>query len=223
MVADGHLSAEHHAGAQRGAAGHAGLPGDQAMGADGYVVRHLHQVIDLGSPADARGAELGAIDADAGADLHVVFDDHGTNLRNLGLLLAVPAVAESIGAQDAAGVDDDARSDGDALPNGDVGEDFAGFAERDVIADEGLGVDDRTSADFRPPADVREGPDGDIRADLRGRIDRAIASIPRSGRAMGCAKSPRTFAIARSASSTSRTAGRDSRAQAPGSGSLIFF
>ena len=86
------------------------------------------------------GAELGAVDADARADLDVVLDDDRADLRDLHVLFAVPGVAEAVGAQDGAGVDDDAVADGDALADDDVGEELAVVADSDIVADDDAGM-----------------------------------------------------------------------------------
>ena len=55
------------------------------------VVGDLHQVVDLGAGADARGLEGAAIDRGAGADLDVVADLDVAQLRHLD----VPAVDDA--------------------------------------------------------------------------------------------------------------------------------
>ena len=83
----------------------------QAMLADGHVVGDLHQVIDLGAPADDRRAQRAAIDGHVGADLHVVADDHVADLRHFAVHAAVLHVAEAIRADHRAGVDAHAVAD----------------------------------------------------------------------------------------------------------------
>ena len=85
----------------------------------------------------------------------------GADLRDLGVLGAVPAVAEAVAAQDAAGVDGDAVADGQPLAQDDVGKDLAVVAEDGVVADVDAGVEDRPAADADPLADEDVGADGD--------------------------------------------------------------
>jgi len=134
-------------------------------------VGDLHQVVDLGAAADFGAAELGPVDADARADFHVIFDDHRADLRNLHVLLAVPAIPKPIAAQHAAGVDDHAVADGDALADDDVGEKFAAVADDHIVADDHAGVEDRSAAYRRTLADDDVGGDGDVFAEDGGGSD----------------------------------------------------
>src|SRR5207248_9935233 len=112
-VADGGLAAEDDAGAEGDRAGQSYLADDDAMRADLAVVGDLNEVVDLGAAADFGAAEFGAIDADARADFHVVLDDHRADLGNFHVLLAVPAIAEAVGAEHRAGGDGYAIADGE--------------------------------------------------------------------------------------------------------------
>jgi len=51
-------------------------------------VRDVHEVVELRPAADARRAESPAIDGAVRADLDVVLDDDGADLRDLGPALA---------------------------------------------------------------------------------------------------------------------------------------
>ena len=90
---------------------------------------------------DARFADGRTIDRRIRAQLHVVFDDHGGDLRDL-FVRAVAAADETVAvaADDDAVLQDDAVADRDALAN------------RDVGMDDAVGADARTGAD----GDVRE-------------------------------------------------------------------
>src|SRR5207245_1749219 len=101
------LAAHNDAGAQRNRARYARLAGHHAMGAELRVVADLDEVVDLAAAADAGGGKFGAVDTDAGADFHIVLDDDGADLGDFGVLGAIPAIAEAVGANDAACVDDD--------------------------------------------------------------------------------------------------------------------
>ena len=110
MAADADLPAEHHVVFDVRAAGDAHLRRHQHVAADGHAVRDLHQVVDLRARFDARLADRRAIDRGVRAELHVVFDDHGGDLRDL-LVRAVAAADESV----AVAADDDAVLQDDAV------------------------------------------------------------------------------------------------------------
>ena len=121
------------------------------MRADIDVVRDLHQVVDLGTAADARAAEAGAVDGRVGPDLHIVLDDHDAHLRDLVVFAIDGRVAEAIGADDAAVVQGDAGADAaGAMHDGAVG-DRAVAADLDPAA--GLAVDDHAVLDIGAFAD----------------------------------------------------------------------
>ncbi len=77
---------------------------------DGDAVGDLHEVVDLGAGLDARLADRRTIDGRVRAELHIVFDDDGRDLRNL-LVRAVAAADEAV----AVAADDDAVLQDDAV------------------------------------------------------------------------------------------------------------
>ena len=85
------------------------------------AVRNLHEVVDLRPALDPGLANRRPIDRRVGANLDVVFDDHGGDLRDL-LVRPVVAVrkAEAVAAHDRAVLDDAPRADDDALPDRDA-------------------------------------------------------------------------------------------------------
>jgi hypothetical protein len=168
VIADGGLAAEDDARAEHRRAGDPGLSDEEAVGADLDVVADLDEVVDLGSASDARGGELGAVDADTRPDLDVVLDDHRADLRDLRVLLAVPAVAEAVGADNGARVDDDAVADRAAFADHDVGEELAVVADGRVVADVDAGVEDGAGAERDAFADEGVGADGDAGGEAGG-------------------------------------------------------
>src|SRR5205807_1490509 len=98
VIAHGRLPAEHGAVAESRRAGQPNLSGQDAMLTDLSVVADLDEVVDLGSAADARGAELGSIDAGVGSDFDIVLDDDHADLWNLRVFASIPAIAEPVGA-----------------------------------------------------------------------------------------------------------------------------
>src|SRR5439155_24781337 len=128
-------------------------------------VADLREVVDLGPAADARGGELGAVDAHARADLHVVLNDDRADLRDLGVLRSVPAIAEAIRADDGAGVNDDPVADRHPLADDHLREQLAVVAEGDVAADVDAGVQDDIFSDAAAVADEDVRPDAGVFAD----------------------------------------------------------
>ncbi len=121
VAGDADLPTELRVVADLGAAGDADLRDDDTVLADLDVVADLHEVIDLGTPADGRRAEGATIDGDIGAQLNVVVDDDTADLRNLAVFTLIEHVAETIGANHRAGVKADAVADLAAVINGDPG------------------------------------------------------------------------------------------------------
>ena len=66
---------------------------------------NLDQVIDFRTAADDRLAEASPVDGRVGADIHIVFEDNITNLRDAVNLAAGGFVAEAIRAHDHAGLE----------------------------------------------------------------------------------------------------------------------
>ena len=102
------------------------------MRADLNVVSNLHQIVDLGSAADSRSAELGPIDAGARADLHIILDYNRSDLWNLLMLATIPPIAEAIAAQHGVGMNDDAVSDRDPLANDYLMKELAFLSDQNV-------------------------------------------------------------------------------------------
>src|SRR5207244_5903579 len=117
--------------------------------ADLHVVGDVDAIVDLGAAAHHGFAEGGPVDRAVGADLHVVLDDHGPDLRNLRGAVGTGNEAEAVGADDRPRVDD--------YPP----------AEPTPSIDHRVGKEDRIVADGRPRAHVDEGTDADVGADRR--------------------------------------------------------
>ena len=126
----------------------------------------LHQVVYLGAAADAGSLERCAVDGAVGADLHVVFDHHDADLRDLVVRGSVRRVAEAVRADHGAVVDGHAVADPASLPDAHVG------VQRHVVADHHAGVEhdprvqDDPVAQGHPGSDAGARVNGDIRADL---------------------------------------------------------
>src|SRR2546427_2851989 len=118
-VADGHvigdarLPTNHHMMARLAAAGDAYLRHQDVMLTDLDVVGDLDQVVHFRAATDDRLAEGGAVHGHVRAQLHVVLDDHSSNLGNLVVPSAFLDVAEPVAADDRARMDDHPIADGD--------------------------------------------------------------------------------------------------------------
>ena len=115
----------------------------------------LHQVVDLGALADARGLEGAAVDGGAGADLDVVADLDVAQLRHLDVPAVLEAVAEAVGADHGVGVDDDAVAEDGAVVEHGVGIQSHVVAEPAVAADDRAGVNAAAGAQDAAFADRR--------------------------------------------------------------------
>src|SRR5690606_13321802 len=80
------------------------LRADQAMFADDDVVGDLHKVVYFRALANHRAAETRAVEGAVGADLDVVLDDDISDLRDFLVPALDKLVAETVRADDHAGV-----------------------------------------------------------------------------------------------------------------------
>src|SRR5205085_10869003 len=83
VVAEADLAADDRVRLDDGAARNAGLRRDDDSLADLHVVADLHEVVNLRPAPDACLAQSAAVNARTRADLNVVFDNHGSDLREL--------------------------------------------------------------------------------------------------------------------------------------------
>ena len=140
MSGESGLARDGHVVSDLGAAGDAHLRHHDAVLADRHVVSDLNEVIHLGSAAEDRGTQRGAVDGHAGADLHIVMQDHLSDLRNLAVLSLVEHIPEAVRTDDRPGVDSDAASEHGAGIDRDVGKQPASLSNDTVVShrDEGL-------------------------------------------------------------------------------------
>ena len=66
----------------------------------------LNQVVQLDAPTDDSGLHHGAVDGGIGADLHLVFEHHVAQLRDLAVGAIFRCEPEAVRADDGAGVQD---------------------------------------------------------------------------------------------------------------------
>ncbi len=152
-----HLSAQHDVMAQRRAARDAALRDQNAVRPDPNVVGEHHQIVDLRALADDGVAQRGAIDRAVGADFDIVFDDDIADLRDFVMHAVAGGVAESIAADDDAGVQNHPLAQDAALVDHDVGIDDAVRSDLHLRADVCPGINHRAGADGRGRIDKRLG------------------------------------------------------------------
>src|SRR6201999_1260717 len=100
MPGDASLAADNHVIFDRRATRDPGLRANDTVFTYDHVVRDLHQIIDLGAFADFRDAETRAIERRICADLHVVLDHHGSDLRYFFVTPGNELVTKAIGTDD---------------------------------------------------------------------------------------------------------------------------
>src|SRR5271165_1572155 len=90
--------ADHAALADRRAARDARARGDRRVRADGHVVSDLYLVVELDAVLDDGVVDCAAINRRVGADLDVIADVHGADLRHLDPLPRIGGKSKSVGA-----------------------------------------------------------------------------------------------------------------------------
>jgi len=136
-----------------GTARNTGLRGDHAMFANGHVVCDLDEIVDLGAFADAGFAKSTAIYARIGADLHIVFDHDGSDLRKLDVSISVACKSKPVSADNDAAVENDVVADGAIVFDEDSGIQSAACPDLYVVADVCTGTDLAPVTDRRSVAD----------------------------------------------------------------------
>ena len=168
VVANANLPGHDDVIAGRGAAGDADLRANEVVSTETAVVGDHHQVVDLRPFADHRRAVGAAVDRRRGADFDVGGDFDIAKLGRQQMSPVDLTVAESVSADDGAGMDHDAVADvgifveDGVRENGDAGAD--GAARHDADA----GVNRRVGADVDVVADRGAGMDFDVRRQLGG-------------------------------------------------------
>jgi len=169
FVADADLAADDGVILDDDAAGETGLRGDDHVTPDAAIVADMDQIVDLGAVADAGDAERGAIDAGIRPDLDAIADVDAADLRKFVVHAVGEDEAESIRANDTAGMEYDV------------------VADFDVAIDRHAGIERRTAADVDVIADGTtrsdggSGADANARADGHQRADEAAGISDRAG------------------------------------------
>src|SRR5262249_29566490 len=131
FVADSHLAADHCVIFNDDSTGQSGLSRDYNVTADAAVVPDVDHVVELHAVRDFCHAQSYAVDAGVCADLDIVPDGDGANLRKLFVTFFRANESEAVRAKDAAGMQDHAVAYGDTIVNGDVSMQDAIAADRD--------------------------------------------------------------------------------------------
>ena len=122
MVDHANLTRQRHMRAQAAATRDANLCQEQVILTDLDVMGDVDQVIDLRTAADQRLPQGGAVETDIGADFHVIFNAHPTDLRDFQMVaIWTRHIAIPIGANHRTRVDDHSLANRHAIVDGHVG------------------------------------------------------------------------------------------------------
>src|SRR5205085_2290973 len=137
VVAEADLTADDRVRLDDCAARNAGLRSDDDALAYPHVVADLHEVVNLRPATDPRLAQSAAVNATARADLNVVFDNHGSDLRELVVDARLVAhVAEPVRADDHARVQHHTLAESHAVVQNHVRMKHAPAPHADALADD---------------------------------------------------------------------------------------
>src|SRR6188474_1754204 len=120
MVSKPDLTANHRVILDHHAATDPRLRRDHDALANVAVVTHVNHVVELRATTDARATQRSAVNARVRADLDVIFNHYGTNLRKLLITEIVTHVTKTISAQTNAGMQYHAMSDCDSIVQNNV-------------------------------------------------------------------------------------------------------
>src|ERR1700733_15101478 len=168
---DAALTADHAARPDARAAGDAGAAGDRGVRANLNVVSELDLIIQFDPLGDHRIIDRAAINSGVGADLNVIADAHGTDLRHLEPALAFARVAKTVGTEYSARMDQHARSELGALPERDAPHQPAVGTETHARSDQAGRSDQAARTDHRTRTDHGLGTDLGARIDAGLRVD----------------------------------------------------
>src|SRR5260370_941432 len=148
MANDPDLSGHHHFFSDAGAAGIAGLGGDDGMLSNNDVVRDLHEIVDLNALLDPGPTESSSINGCVCPDLDVVVDLNNSELRNFLVTAFDEFEPKAIRADHCTAVNNDARADSRSFANGYVRINHARRADRAFVSDVAAGAGHCVVTDF---------------------------------------------------------------------------
>src|SRR3990172_7642208 len=91
-----HLSAEHAIASNLGGSRHHTICRYVSVGANFYIMRNVNEVIELNAFVQNGGAKCCSVNGAVGSNLHIIFDNYISYLRNF--LLCFQCKAEAIAA-----------------------------------------------------------------------------------------------------------------------------
>ena len=166
MIGDSDLPRAHDVIAGRHRTGQSHLGDEQVVAADLAVVSDHHQVIELRPLADHRFVDHRAVDRRAGADLDVVFDPHGAEVRDPLVPAVDDAVSKAVRSDHRAGMNRDTASHDDVFIQDRVRMKYDVVADVAAAADDGPRMDVAVVADHHSRGDMRTGMNVRVPADL---------------------------------------------------------
>src|ERR1051326_5541826 len=111
------LAGHHDIGSDLCASGNPGLRGNDRILPHDYVVRDLHEIVDLDALLDPGPAEARPIDRRVRADFDVIVNLHNSSLWNFFVVTFNHFKSKTVCANDRAAVNDDARADSRSFTN----------------------------------------------------------------------------------------------------------
>src|SRR5580704_18132145 len=155
VVGDSDLSRANDVVSGRHRSGQPDLGDEEVVPADFAVVSDHHQVVEFGPLPDHGLVDHGPVDRGVGFDFDVILNAHGAEVRNSLVPAVDRAVAETVGADYAAGVQDHAVADNDFVIEDGVGVHDDVVPQPAAAADHRAGMDVATITEDHAGADVR--------------------------------------------------------------------
>src|SRR6185503_18057993 len=154
VVRDPDLAGEHHVVVDDAASGDADLGRKQDTPSNLDPVSDLHQVVHLGTGADARLAHCRPIDSRIRSDLDVVLNHDAAPLRDLQMrAVGLPGDSKSLAPNDGALLQDDTVAKHAAVTDRHLRTHDAVFADTRARPDDDIWIDDGPRADRRAGTD----------------------------------------------------------------------
>ena len=167
MIRDPHMAGENDVVANSRTAGDTDAGHDQASLTDPDVMPDLHQVVQLGAPADHGVVDAAPVDAGIRPHLDLVLEDASTHVWNPGVPLPVREVPETVTPDHCAGLEHHSAADPAPGIADHAGPDDRILSENDTVAQRyGMGqAAARAHPDISAENDVRR--DKNVRAEYR--------------------------------------------------------
>jgi len=136
-----------------------------------YIVRDLHEVVDLHAFLDPSPAEPSAINRRVRADLYVVIDLNDSDLRNFFVTTIDQFESETIRADHCTAMNNNVRSDSRSFANGYVWINQARLADNAFMSNVSVGADHCVVTNRCTRLDDRVRLNGDAVSEFRSRIN----------------------------------------------------